>query len=172
MELDLKIGDMIQLIATIIVAYEVYRVARETKKQREQSAKLETLNALANYHEDVRSFIEWSRCGDNKARLTTPEKIELEDREIITRYLTACERLSVGVRHGIYNFDVISRVISKSLRSNYVKLNPYIASRRKIAKSDRVYEQFEWLCFELERTSEDSRLPSGLKISSAAQSAT
>jgi len=166
---EIQAGDVIQIITTIIVAYEIYRVARETKIQREQSSKLETLNVLATYHEDVRSFIEWNRLVENKERLETPESLVPEDRNIITRYLTVCERLSVGVRQGVYSFEIVKSAISKSLRINYVKLTPYIQSRRELVKSDKVYEQFEWLCFELEKNSLESRLPSDWKISAAAK---
>ncbi|RII38996.1 DUF4760 domain-containing protein [Pseudooceanicola sediminis] len=169
MELNIELSDAVQIVATIIVAYEVYRVARETKIQRVQSSKLETLNALATYHEDVRKFMEWLRHGDNRVRLATPENLEPEDLIIITRYLTVCERLSVGVRQCVYNFDVVNRAVSKSLRNNYIELVPYIQVRREIAKSDRVYEQFEWLCFELEKTTLDKRLPNGWRISRAAR---
>lgn len=140
----------VQILGVILVAFELFILIAEARKTRDSNRKISTLDYMTAHFDAYNSFRGWLLSFPPE-RLRRPE--ELTDEEIgkIREYLTMLERLSVGVGQGMFSFDYISNVTNKSIRRNYVLLRPYILRSRHIAKSPRVFDAFEWLCFELDR---------------------
>lgn len=149
-------------IAAIIVAAELFFVWREANRERTRNRKLETLNILATYLDVFVGFSVWLR-GVIAERENAMLNLSQKEEERIREYLRIAERVGTGVRHGVYSAEVLVDVLSKPFRRNYLTLKPFVDKIRRDAGTDRIWENYEWLCFELETRSPEAILPKDWK---------
>lgn len=80
------------------------------------------------------SEIDASKCQDEK------------DRECLSdlrTVLNALERMSIGVRHDVYNEELLFKSYATFVVSTWISYFPYIQAKR--ASNGRYYENFAWL---------------------------
>lgn len=157
-----KIIEFIQIFGFALVAAELFFLIAEARKTRDANRKMATLDYLTAHFDTYNTFRSWLD-GFPEARLSDPGQFTSEERDRISSYLRMMERMSVGIGQGMFSFDYVSNVANKNIRRNFVALKPYIDALREERQSQKIYDAFEWLSFELERYSDERVLPEVLK---------
>ena len=150
----------IQTIAVIFIGIQLLFIFLETRKKYNFEKNLNTLNILSSYYDNFMEAYQLLRTKKSSKALKNLDEMDAEMERKIREYLRLCERIAVGVKHGVYSAEIISDLQSKSLRRNFVKLKPFInLVRTKSGNTNRVWDVFEWLCYELERRAPEKIIP-------------
>ena len=147
-----------QLLGITFVAVELLMIAGEARKYRAREKLQSTLDYLVTCVDQHTYFDQWIK-ELNQERINQPEMLAPDEYKTIRSYLVTVERLSVGVKKGLFDFDYILNSNSKSLRRNFIAVKPYIDKSRIDRGSTRVWESYEWLCHELEGASPENIIP-------------
>jgi hypothetical protein len=149
-------GNLARVIGTPIIVIQFFIFIKETERKIKFDRNKSTLDYLQQVNESHNKLRRWllSFEGD----LGKVDDLRDEDRANVVSYLRIMERLSVGVKYGVYGYPIVNDLISTSSRENYVRLKKYIYAVQHDgpnANKNRWIE-FEALCIRLEKSSRKS----------------
>jgi len=114
--------------------------------------KREKMKATVDYYEKIEPNLQSLqrelkyKYGD---ALSTEQCIEIdkqaEDRAKLTRFLNLYNRLSIGIRKNIYDFDIINDICGNLMVNHIDRYRNYIKFRRKIGDDDKLWFDFEFI---------------------------
>lgn len=158
--MEVSVLDAVQILATLLVAIELYYLVSETSKNRIREKHQSALNYFDEHFDSQSECTVWINSKDKSLPLDVEQLGEAE-KALIRRYLASLERLAIGVGLGILSYEFIRESSTGRLRGHFVFLFPYISLIRSNEGQNTAYSAFEWLCFELEKDSQYVEIPSG-----------
>jgi hypothetical protein len=143
------LGDAAKVIATLIAAYQIYLLIKETRRKTNFERNKATLDYMTSVNESYKSLRGW--LFNSAPDLSNISDISSDDREKIIAYLRITERLSLGIQEGVYSLPLVKRMMSTTFRRAYKKLEPYILSIRNVPNeidgttNKQMWCESEWL---------------------------
>ena len=144
-------------LAFAAVAFTIWLSNQESKKEHKRLGKVATIQFFSEgsrraYEE--RATLE-SRFGNNLTSRTLTEseiqEIEACDklRLAINHVLSFFEELSTGTNEGVFDIDIVDKLLGGGILENYKCFLSYIQHFRSLNGSERFFDQFEKLALAL-----------------------
>lgn len=134
------------LVALCTIIYNV-KTAKKTQtanflfESRQDEHYLESLHVLKKIHRSGKSFRSYVFPCEGM-QITEGE---MEERRKFQYILNFYERVSVSVREGIYNEQMIKRTSFTTVMETYDIAEPLIKAIREYTGKETIYQEFEWL---------------------------
>lgn len=149
--MKMNVADFIQtalLAGVILQLFLAYRAFRADHERRKKQATFEFVNVVS---ERYRNAIESFDAKHGKGKLVDIEQYDEEDRFFVRSYLSEIERICAGVNSGVFDYDILRKMISTHLRNSHHRFSQYIKERQSLNAS--VYTEFDEV---VRRLNEDS----------------
>jgi len=148
-------------LALIGVSYSIYLQVQSLKKDHERRKKQATMEHIRTIRPMYVKLIRDSEKVFGKDILTQ-QNLQLvlndnEKREPLKDFLSTIEHLAVGVNTGLFDIDIVSRMMGNYLIRMFNRYRPYIKEVQKTGNRT-AYIEFENLVKELEKM-KDNPLP-------------
>ena len=133
------IGSICTLISIIVAVISTVRANSRKKKETTLGAYTNFKKAVSSIENQIHNYTE-----DDICRIIAQHKGDGDncDWNIIKEYLTAVERIAVGVNAEIYDVSVINRMGGYFMYEQYLKLRPIIHYKRCVDGNPNIYKEF------------------------------
>lgn len=140
-------------LALIGITYSIYLQIEATQKdhdRRKKQSTIEYLNSISPIYRDLKNAI-LKEFGDEYITKDNIEKImvDKEKRQMVRDYLNGIENMCVGVNTGVFDIDLMYRLIGSRVIKTYRNFHLYIKSIQD--KNPTVYSELVHIAQEFEK---------------------
>lgn len=138
------VGASITIAATIIAVWGVYTQRAITRRQTTVQH-LFALKADAATQANRKTLIEASRGNQNLAKWADEVNIGKPETLAIIAVLNDYELLSTGIQAGIYDFSIVKKYDSSTIKKTWKNTLPFVAALRNRTDIGTLWKEFELL---------------------------
>ena len=125
--MDFSISDIIQVVILLALsaqAFFIYKTLKADHERRKKQATFEYVNAVSErFRNAIDAFN--SRHGDD--RMVDIADYSDEDKRTVRAYLNEMERICTGINSGVFDYDILKRMMAGNLMRNHNRFSQYIA---------------------------------------------
>jgi hypothetical protein len=151
LDVSIIVANIAITIGSVVAILQLLKFVKSTKADHERRQKQSTIEFFHNINRDTFELLNIMKKEGLliESHLTDAqiiEKIESDSNNLrapVTRYLDLMNRLSVGIISKVYDIEIFSQMVGKSVINTYEWLEPYIGFRRKKIKRPTLYSDLE-----------------------------
>lgn len=134
-------ANFIQTLLLCVVIFQLYQTHALAKTDYERRKKQATLEFSNRSGVEFLRFLEEFDRRRAKDELTDYSKFNVEDKFLIQRFLAEMEDICTGVNTGIFDYDVLNRLMGNTLVRRHKQFSQYIKDSQEVQRS--LYIEFE-----------------------------
>lgn len=141
LDLSVSISDLIQIAIFLAILFQAWLAVKSLKadhERRKKQATFEFVNAVTDrYKNPINEF-------NNKYgvdRIIDISDYTEEDRFFVRSYLSEIERICAGINSGVFDYDILRKMMAGNLIKNHRRFGQYVENAQK--KRRTFYSEFE-----------------------------
>ncbi len=139
----MNVADFIQIALLVLVCVQIYQTNKTFKADHERQRKQATFEFINAVSDRFRSALNIFDDKHGIGRVVDIQDYDDEDKFTVKSYLNEIERICAGVNAGVFDYEILKKMMRGNLIKNNERFRQYITNSRSLPNSQRLFIEFD-----------------------------
>ncbi|TQM93767.1 DUF4760 domain-containing protein [Roseinatronobacter monicus] len=139
--MDFSVSDVIQVLVLLVLVFQAFLINKTLRADHERRKKQSTFEFINSVSDRYKNALNDFNKRHGMDKMVDISDYTEEDILIIRSYLSEMERICAGVNAGVFDYDILRRMMSGGLMKNHNRFSQYIAQAQ--SRRATLYSEFD-----------------------------